>query len=567
MKKLIPLLLVVNIVFSQKKYPQNYFRNPLNVPIVLVGTFGELRNNHFHAGLDMKTKQQEGLDVLAAADGYVSRIKVSLWGYGKVIYITHPNGYMTVYAHLKKFGKGIEEYVKQIQYKKQSYETGNIFLKEDEILVKKGQIIGFSGSTGGFVAPHLHFEIRDSNTENIIHPMLFGLNTKDTIYPSIIKLIGYPLENSSRINQSNIKTLLPLRKVKPGLYRTNKISAYGTIGFGINTSDQLNATYNRNGIYSIEMLVNGNQVFYHDVETFSFAESKFINLHIDFEYYANYRTRVQKTFKEKMNQLSTYKNIINNGKIFVSDTLSYSVTINVKDFAGNTSKVLIPISGTKSNVLFSKSKDSTKYKIEHQKFHRFSDKGVTVSFPKNTFYDDFYLDFKMNNDSVAIVHKPIIPLDRNYTLTFNVKNYSEKDKEKMFIANVTNKRYANYTKTIKKEDKFFTTTKALGKYKLMIDTIKPRIFNPNFRKNNWISNTDYLKIKIEDKGSGINEYKAFIDNQWILMEYNLKRKELFYDFRDKKLVGNKHIFKLVVSDNVGNTNTYSATFYRKPAID
>ncbi len=564
MKKLIPFILLANYCFAQTNYPKNYFRNPLDIPIVLAGTFGELRSNHFHAGLDMKTKQREGLDVHAAADGYVSRIKVALWGYGKVIYVTHPNGYTSVYAHLKKFGDGIEEYVKNVQYRKKSFETGNIFLREGEIPVKKGQVIGYSGSTGGFVAPHLHFEIRDTKTENIINPMHFGLTPKDTIVPSILKLVAYPLETTSRINRSKKRTLLPLRRIKAGLYRTNKITAYGDIGFAINTSDQLNATYNRNGVYSIEMLVNGKRVYYHDVETFTFAESKFINLHIDYNYYARFRSRVQKTYKEENNKLSTYKTLVNNGIINVANSLNYTVTIKVKDFAGNSSKVMIPISGVKSNSIFEKPKDSTNYKVEHQKFTKFIKNGVSIAFPKRTFYEDFYMDFDMTKDSMAIIHKPIIPLDRKYTLTFNVKNYSEKDKEHMYIANMNNKRYANYVNTVKKNDKFYTTTKTLGKYKLLKDSIPPRIFKPNFRKGANINTKDYLKIKIEDKQTGIKEYKAFIDNEWVLMEYNLKRKELTYDFRDKKLVGNKHIFKLVVSDNVGNTNSYSATFYIKP---
>ena len=199
-------------VFSQENYPTDYFRSPLDIPISLAGTFGELRSNHFHAGMDIKTKRRNGLKVYATADGYVSRIKVALWGYGKVIYIRHPNGYTSVYAHLSKFGEGIQEYVKNIQYTKESYETGNIYPKENEIIVKKGQIIGYSGSTGGFVAPHLHYEIRDTKTEHIINPMLFGLVVQDSIAPRINKLMAYPIESSSRINRTTKKQILALKK-------------------------------------------------------------------------------------------------------------------------------------------------------------------------------------------------------------------------------------------------------------------------------------------------------------------------------------------------------------------
>ena len=140
-------------------YPTNYFRKPLDIPILLSGTFGELRTNHFHAGLDIKTQQVEGLNVYSAAQGYVSRIKISHWGYGKALYITHPNGYTSVYAHLKKFNNRIEAYIKKQQYKKESFEV-HVFPTSTELPVSKDEIIAFSGSTGGFVGPHLHFEIR-----------------------------------------------------------------------------------------------------------------------------------------------------------------------------------------------------------------------------------------------------------------------------------------------------------------------------------------------------------------------------------------------------------------------
>lgn len=564
MKKLILLLFIVIFNKAYAQYPKGYFRSPLNIPIKLAGTFGELRSNHFHAGIDIKTKRTEGFNVYAAADGYVSRIKVSLWGYGKVIYITHPNGYTTVYAHLKKFGKGIEEYVKNIQYQKESYETGNIFPKKDEIPVKKGQIIGLSGSTGGYVAPHLHFEIRDSKTEHIINPMLFGFLPKDTINPSIFKLIAYPVGTTSRVNGSTERALLPLREIKNGVYRTNTVEAFGAIGFGINTTDQLNGASNRNGIYSLEMHVNGKRVYYQDFETFSFAESKYINLHIDYEYYAKYRSRVRKTFRNKKDKLSIYEDLINNGVLDVQPDMNYSVTIKASDFKGNTAKVIIPVKGVKSNVIFSKAIDSTNYKIEHEKFHKFSQKGVSIAFPKNTFYKDVYLDFKVDENGLASIHQPTIPLDRRYTLTFDATDYSDKEKKSLYIANLNNEKHPRYVRTVKKENKFYTTTKTLGNYQLLHDTVSPKIYRPNFKNGQWINHKSFLKIKIRDDESGINDYKAFIDGEWILMEYNLKRKELYYDFSDKKLVGNKHIFKIVVSDNVGNTNTYSATFYRKP---
>jgi len=563
LKNIILILLFASFTSSaQNKYPTNYFRSPLDISLHLSGTFGELRNNHFHAGVDIKTKRKTGFPVYATADGYVSRIKVAIWGYGKVIYISHPNGYTSVYAHLSKFGDGIQEYVKNIQYQKESYETGNIYPAENEITVKKGQVIAFTGRTGGFVAPHLHYEIRDTKTEHIINPLLFGLKIKDSIAPRINKLIAYPIGEGSRINRSVKKQTLAIKKDSLNNYRTNRISASGSIGFGINVYDLLGKELNKNGVYSIEMKVNGKRHYYHDVETFSFAESKYINLLIDYPYFATYKNRIQKTFREKETKLSIYEDLVKDGFVDVKEGFSYKVEIIAKDFKGNRSSVKIPIIGVKSESILLQEKDTTNYKILKNKFQKFTEGGVTVAFPKNTFYKDIFIDFSVNG-KLATIHKPTIPLNKSFTITFDSTMYRKSELNNIYIANINNKKYPYYQNTRKREDKLFTTTKTLGKYTLLIDNELPKIYNLNFKNNNWVSKLNYLTIKISDTQSGIKSYEAFIDDEWILMEYDVKKKKLSYNFSDKKLVGSKHIFKLVVSDNVGNTNTYNATFYRK----
>ena len=548
--------------FAQNNYPSDYFRSPLDIPLRLAGTFGELRNNHFHAGIDIKTNRRIGLPVYATADGYISRIKVAIWGYGKVIYINHPNGFTSVYAHLNKFGDGIQEYVKSIQYEKKSYETGNIFLKENQIKVTKGQIIGYSGRTGGFVAPHLHYEIRNTKTEKIINPLLFGIKIQDSIAPKIKKLIAYPMGSDSRINRSLKNQSLSIKKDSLNNYIANRLSASGKIGFGVNVYDLLGKELNKNGIYSLEMKINGIRHYYHDVETFSFSESKFINLLIDYEYYSKYKSRIQKTFREKENKLSIYKDLIEEGGITINEGLNYQVEIIAKDFIGNRSSIKIPVIGLKSETMINQQRDTTAYKIVKNKFQKFSKDGVTIAFPKNTFYKDFFLNFSVNERN-ATIHKPTIPLDKKFTITFDSIMYNESELDHIYIANMNNKKYPYYMDTRKKSNKIFTTTKTLGKYGLLTDNQIPKIYNPNFKSNDWVSRLRYLTIKISDSQSGIKSYEAYIDNEWILMEYDVKKKKLSYDFRDKKLVGSKHIFKLVVSDNVGNTNTYNSSFYRK----
>ncbi|MBS9774358.1 MAG: M23 family metallopeptidase [Tenacibaculum sp.] len=555
------ILILSKFGYSQTKYPENYFSSPLKIPLKLSGTFGELRSNHFHSGIDIKTQGKQGIPIYAPANGYVSRIKVSQYGFGKALYINHPNGYTTVYAHLKKYEPKIQKYVKKVQYKKKNYQTGNIFPKKDKFPIKKGQIIGYTGDTGGSGGPHLHYEIRDTKTEKIINPMHFGLDIADTKNPSINKLMAFPLDDFSKINQYSKKTTIPIKNLGNGNYLADRFSANGNIGLGINVFDRLNNANNKNGIYSLEMKLNGERIYYHNLETFSFSESKYINLLIDYEHYAKYRNRVQKTYKTDKNKLSIYKDLVNSGKLYIEDGLNYNVEIIAKDFKGNISSLKIPIKGTANNSVFIE-RDTTNYKIIAKDFHKFKLENVTVAFPKNTFYKDTYIDFKVENN-IAKIHEPIIPLDKRFTLTFDTSHLSEKQKQQVYIANVTRKKYPRYTSTKKKDNKVYTTSKSLGSYTLKFDTKNPSISLLNFKSKQWISANKTLKVKIKDYETGIKSWYATINGEWILMEYNHKKGILTYDFSDKKLLGSKHLFKITVSDNVGNTSKTSAIFYKK----
>jgi len=564
---LILILLYNSIVFCQgdatlnSEYPVNYFNKPLNIPLILSGTFGELRTNHFHAGLDLKTQQKEGLEVVAAAEGYVSRIKISLWGYGKAIYITHPNGYTTVYAHLKKFNKRIESYIRKRQYKKESFEI-QIFPSSTTLPITRDEIIAYSGSTGGFVGPHLHFEIRDTKTEKPINPMLFGIQINDSKKPRINTLMGYSLSENSQINGIEEPTQLIFRKLKNGELLATKIKAFGKIGFGINAYDQLDGAYNKNGLYSLEMLVNGKKIFQFEASSFSFLESKFINLFIDYERLANLNQRIQKCFIEPENSLSLYTKSIKNGYLTIEDGLSYTVEIIAKDFKGNKQKITIPITGKKDVVLVKKLVKTTPFKIIYKQFNKFYKNGITVAFPKNTFYKDFYLDFSVN-DSIVKVHTPTVPLNKRYTLTFNVSKYTENAKKQLYIAYINKKGKTNYEPTVKKDTTFYTSTKKLGKFTLQRDSIKPKVKLHNFKNEQWLTHFKTLKVKISDKESGIKSYRGEIDGKWILMEYNVKNGILTYNFNDKTFTTAKHNLKITVIDNVGNTNIIKATFFRK----
>ncbi|MDO9260705.1 MAG: M23 family metallopeptidase [Flavobacteriaceae bacterium] len=544
---------------TQTIYPTDYFGVPMDIPLLVSGTFGELRDNHLHSGIDFKTQKIEGFPVMATADGYISRIRVALFGFGKVVYITHPNGFTSVYAHLQKFSPEIEKFVKTEQYKKQEFEV-QLHPKSTEFIIKKGQIIGFSGSTGGFVDPHLHYEIRDTKTEKPINPLLFGLLIKDTIKPIIKEVVVYPLSEDTQISHANFPYQLCLKKNKRGDYETEKITVSGHIGLGVNVIDLLNGAKNENGIYTLDLYVNGQLSHQQIFNSFSYDETKYLNLLIDFERFILTQKRVQKCFIDLNNPIS----IINQqypGKILIQNGFQYKIEIIVKDFAGNTSKVSIPIEGKNQEILQPKKKIETPFFIKAAEFQKFTLENVTVAFPKNTFYEDLFLQFSIKKDT-ALIHQPIVPLDKNYTLTFDVSKYNEMQKKQLFIAYINFKNKIEYQSTIKKDNSFYTSTKNLGTFVLMKDSIPPTIKLHNFEDKKWISKLKRMEIKIEDDLSGIDTYKAEINNEWILMEYDLKRKMLVYDFSDKVLKGAEHRLKISVTDKVGNTNIQETTFYR-----
>lgn len=569
MKKILFLVLFISVldVYPQDNtakvfsYPQNYFRSPLDIPLYLSGTFGELRSNHFHSGLDIKTAQKEGLNVYTAAEGYISRIKISVWGYGKAIYVTHPNGYTTVYAHLKKFNRRIEDYVKKQQYKKESFEI-QLFPSATSLPVSKNEIIAFSGSTGGFAGPHLHFEIRNTKTEKPINPMLFGFNISDSKKPRINSLIGYALNDNSHINKLNNSSKITILNTSNGDLIAKKIIAHGDIGFGINAYDQQDGSFNKNGLYSLEVFVNGTKTHVFKTNSFSFSESKYINLLIDYKRYSKLKQRIQKCFTEPLNKLSMYSKSTGNGVISIKDGMNYTVEIIAKDFKGNSQKIKIPIIGKKNVEIIKTSKKVTPYKINFKEFNKFSKEGVTIAFPKNTFYENLFLDFNIK-DSLVTVHTPSLPLHKNYTLTFDVSKYTEQAKNQLYIASFNDKGTPQYNKTVKKENTFYTNTKTLGTYGLVTDTDIPEITLKNFKTEQWVTHFKTLKVKIADKQSGINSYRAEIDGKWALMEYNVKTGLLTYNLSDRKFDNAKHNLKIVITDNVGNINTLNSIFYRK----
>ncbi|MEP2236752.1 MAG: M23 family metallopeptidase [Maribacter sp.] len=555
------LLLFCFGLFAQENYPKDAFGPPMDIPIILAGTFGELRSNHFHSGVDIKTQQREGIPINAIGDGTITRIKVSLWGYGKVLYIAHPNGYTSVYGHLQKFSPTIEAYIKKLQYNKKSFEV-EVFPDYGELKVSKGELIAYSGNTGGSAGPHLHFEIRSSISEKPTNPLMYGLEVADATNPILEKLFIYPLTDNSHVNNNYERTQINVSKQKDGTFLADKVTALGEIGVGFIGFDRLDMAANKNGVYSVELSVNGKVYSLYDFEKFSFGETRYINTLVDYDYYGRNRQKIQKSFKSPGNKLSIYKDLYNDGKVKINEGLSYNAKLLIKDYAGNKLELNIPIEGVK-NLLGNKKviKKTDNYVIA-KKPNNFDLDGAKVYFPTNTFYEDFYIDLKKGKDTVTI-HTNTVPAHRNFTITFDVSKYSKEERKQLFIARLDSKLRPNHANTYKRGNEFTTRTRNLGTYTLAKDTVAPNIRTKNFKEKQWLNNYKYLSVQIADDLSGVDKYSATLNGEWILMEYEPKRNTLTYNFDDKIADQTQCVLEVTVTDNVGNTNTLSTSFYRK----
>lgn len=561
MLKFLLFFLISYSIFSQSEYPQDYFRSPLDINIVLAGTFAELRSNHFHSGLDIKTKQIVGLKVYGIADGYVSRIKIAHFGYGKALYITHPNGYTSVYAHLQKFSPAIEKYIKAKQYEKESFEI-EVFPTSEELKITKGEIIAYSGNTGSSSGPHLHFEIRD-NAERPINPMLFGVDVKDTTKPIISNVYVYPIGQNSHVNGSNKKQKLRVIPQKNGDYKIEDLKAFGTIGFAVQTVDRQDLAANKNGVYNISTYFNGVQNFEIDFKRFSFAETKHINRLIDYSHFKTEKQRLQKLFIEENNPLSLYDNIIDSGYITISDSTASVYKAKISDFKGNETNLDIAIKGDVKSPNDVEEKVTTQHYIQHDLEAELEQDKFKVSFYKDTFYDSFFIDFSVKNDTLTL-HKPVLPVKKSFTISYDISDFNEEDLKQLYIAELIGwNDWPSYSTTKRKGNTLSTYTKDLGTYVLARDTIAPTIKAVNFKDGSWLSKYRYLKVKINDVGTGLSSYRATVNGKWVLMEYNYKKKILTYDFNDAVVTETKNKLKVIVTDNVGNNTTFETTFFRK----
>lgn len=556
MKKSIAILVVLasQVIFAQ--YPKEYFRSPLDIPINLSGTFGELRPNHFHSGLDIRTNNIEGLPVYASADGIIIRIKVSAFGYGKALYIAHPNGYTTVYGHLQKFSDKIEAYVKEQQYRQKSYE---VELYPSTLKVTQSEIIALSGNSGGSGGPHLHFEFRDTATEKIINPMAFGMSKliKDEMNPVISSLMVYPVNDSISVNKSKNPVSLSLQKQVDGSFLASKVVASGKIGFALNSYDLSTNNYNKNGIYKVISYLNGSPVFKYEFDTFAFDESKHINYFIDFYKYKKLKQRFQKLFIKENYPLSLVSGNTKNGFIDIKPNVNYTYKIEVFDFHGNKTIVNVPITYEKEiNPIPKPSKGN--YYIKSKSDYNFEFEKTAVYFPVNALYENASLNIS-EKDGILDMENNYEAIQNGVTVTLDMSHLSEEEQKKAFVGTVYGLKL-DYNSSFRKANKVSSKVKAFGKYKVGFDTVAPRIYNPNFIEGSNISKLSTLSVSISDAVSGIDTYNAYLNGEWILMEYDYKTKKLVHNLKDGKVISGNNDIKIVVTDKLDNSATFSSNF-------
>ncbi|RZK17837.1 MAG: M23 family metallopeptidase [Pedobacter sp.] len=548
-------------IFSTNKYPITDFRQPLDImPPALAGSFGEIRGNHFHSGIDFRTNQREGYPVYAVADGYISRLRVQNSGFGQALYLNHPNGYTTVYGHLQRFAPKIATIVKNLEYEKKSFEIDE-FPEATLIPVRKGEIIAWSGNRGSSGGPHLHFEIRDTKTEETINPQFFGIDIPDNIPPIIHGLYVYRL-NGKTFNESIPKQAIGITGAS-GNYKTlAPISLTGEVGFGIVVTDRHNGLSGTNGVYSIQLELDGKMIYTSALERFSFENSKAINSHIDYPTYINTKRSIQKSFVDPGNPLKIYSGLVNSGKINFNDGVSHQLRYIITDSKGNSSVLPFTVNAGSAPTVAATVPGGIVY--AYNKVNEFNSDEIKVLIPQGSLYNDLNFTYKKlpkpaGNawSNIHQIHNRYTPLHTGFNLWIRADALPENLRNKALIVSTGGSSQGGsfdngYLKA---------NPKNFGSFYIAIDTIAPRIIPINIANGKSMTGLSKMTFKISDNLSGIKSFNGYIDGKWALMEFDTKTATLWHSFDDRTASG-KHDFELVVSDVKDNVRRYSISFAR-----
>ncbi|RHJ78009.1 M23 family metallopeptidase [Parabacteroides sp. AM08-6] len=533
-------------------------RQPLDIPILLSGNFGELRSNHFHSGIDFKTQGAEGKAVHAVQDGYVSRISVSPWGYGNGLYLTHPDGTTTVYGHLQRYAPKIADYVKARQYEQESFNV-NLVLTPELIPVKRGEIVAYSGNTGGSAGPHLHFEVRDTENEEVLDPLdFFKEKITDTQPPKIQGVLIFPIEGKGVVNGSNRKLELKPVTAKNGKQTlTGKIEAWGDIGLAVKAYDYMDNTTNFYGIRDITLRLDSQIIYHSNLNRFAFSESRFLNSYTDYEEWKKHRSFYMRSFVEPGNRLRFIESF-KRGIIHIDEQKTYHLTYSLSDAFGNTTQLSVWIDGKEQPV---PEPDREGRGLFHWgSDNRFGAKGIRLTIPKGNLYNDFYFHYTVKEDSTAlaathILHDSPLPFHNTARLSLRLQTDTLADKKQYGIVRYQNG-HPSWIGGSYRNGWIDADIRELGEYSIGQDTKAPTI--TPIQANTWISKQAFV-FQLSDNLSGVQTYRGEIDGQYVLFEMN-NRSVITYKFDKERLQRGEHELRLVVTDTAGNQSEYTQSF-------
>lgn len=553
--------------FSQLLPHKDYFRPPVDFQVILSANFGEIRSGHFHSGIDIKTQGAEGKNIYAVADGYVSRINISPSGFGKALYITHPDGYVTVYAHLRSFREDIGEYVKSRQYEQKCFAL-NLFPARNEFPVKKGEIIAWSGNSGSSSGPHLHFEVREEKTQKPVNPLLYNFTVTDNIRPEIRNIFIYDLTGKP----GEEKRRIPVIKHNESflIQHDDAVVHIGSrTGIGVESYDLLNDSPNRCGIYSLHLFLDENQVYSHRLDKFSFSETQYVHSHIDYEESLRSSTVIEKTFLQPNNRMSIYEGVHNMGVIQLDDTLVHMLTLQLTDVHGNLSGLSFPVQMNAVPPPL-RQPDAPEYTriFPYQVSNTYSYGGFSIEIPANSLYDTLYFRYAMTEPAPGMlsplhhIHDEYTPLHKDIRLSVRADEVAHDLTSKLLLVRVDKDGKYIPVGGSYRNGYLETTTRAFGNYTILMDTVPPLIRINSQSKLYDFTSQEKISFFVTDDLSGIKSYHGYIDGDWVLFEYDEKNDHLYYVFDRKRLPsGKKHFLVLTVIDERQNFSVINKEFY------
>ncbi len=561
------LLVLVSFAFTIEKadpYPTDYFTPPVKGQLRLSGTFGELRSNHFHGGIDIKGGI--GVPLYAVGDGYISRIKVEGGGYGNALYITHPNGYTSVYGHMNGFLPEIEAFVKSQQYANERFDL-DLDLSREQFPVKQGDKIGEMGTTGYSFGPHLHFEMRSTQTGAPINPLLFGFKVADDRRPRMHQLKVYALNDQLETQDANIYSLIS----KHGGYGVSGDTVLvdtKQVGFGLKVYDHMTGVSNWNGIYKLDVKLEDSLIYQFEMETFSFDESRYLNAHLDYAEQVVNKAYFNRCYRLPGNRLSIYADQPEEGVVRLSPRRAKKVEMIASDIAGNESYFIFWIK-QRSNAGATEAPTPYNYFLPFNQESVVDNGSIRVHIPRGALYENCYLQYQLITDrsdnvysSVHKLHTPIFPIHTYYDLSIRPVVLPESLKQKAFIA-LCGKSIVNCGGSWE-NGMLKTQVRTFGDFCIMVDETPPTIRPVNFKSD--LRGVARIDFKIWDNfgttGTAKDlEFRATVDGRWILMKYDAKNDLLFHYF-DDSISSGQHEFRLTLTDALGNETVFERTFTR-----